>query len=160
MISLGGRFGPKDQGQTPNTQLAIYDFGPCKLLFEVRGLVVGGTKKVTNEFYLEEGVIKGGDARREVLSARLRQARRVCQGRDYVTPSRRQPGQVEHHFANFINCVRSRRQDHLNADILEGHLRRPVPLGKCLYRRGEDVPFNQQTKALGDDNAPTKPWKT
>ena len=31
VVSLGGRFGYKDQGQTPNTQLTIFDFGGAKL---------------------------------------------------------------------------------------------------------------------------------
>ena len=39
VVSLGGRFGYKDQGQTPNTQLTMFDFGEVKLLHEVRGLV-------------------------------------------------------------------------------------------------------------------------
>ena len=60
VISLGGRFGYKDQGQTPNTQITVMDFGDAQLIFEVRGLVDGKTTKVTNEFYMEGGVIKGG----------------------------------------------------------------------------------------------------
>ena len=60
VVSLGGRFGYKDQGQTPNTQLTIIDFGGPKLFFEDRGLVNGKTTKVTNEFYLEDGAIKNG----------------------------------------------------------------------------------------------------
>ena len=61
VISLGGRFGYKDQGQTPNTQLTIIDFGGPKLFFEDRGLVNGKTMKVANEFYMEDGAIKGGE---------------------------------------------------------------------------------------------------
>ena len=38
VLSLGGRFGYKDQGQTPNTQIAVMDFGDTQLIFEVRGL--------------------------------------------------------------------------------------------------------------------------
>ncbi len=60
VISLGGRFGYKDQGQTPNTQLTVIDFGEAKLFFEDRGLVDAKTTKVTNEFYTTEGVIKDG----------------------------------------------------------------------------------------------------
>ena len=37
--SLGGRFGYDDQGQTPNTQMAVMEFGDVLLVFEVRGLV-------------------------------------------------------------------------------------------------------------------------
>ena len=60
VISLGGRFGYEDQGQTPNTQLTIIDCGEAKIFFEDRGLVDGKTMKVTNEFYMEGGVIKDG----------------------------------------------------------------------------------------------------
>ncbi len=38
MLSLGGRFGYKDQGQTANTQVSVMDFGDTQLIFEVRGL--------------------------------------------------------------------------------------------------------------------------
>ena len=37
--SLGGRFAYEDQGQAPNTQMAVYEFGDVLLVFEVRGLV-------------------------------------------------------------------------------------------------------------------------
>src|SRR5262249_49066622 len=37
--SLGGRFGYVDDGQTPNTQMCVYDYGDSQLIFEVRGLV-------------------------------------------------------------------------------------------------------------------------
>jgi predicted dehydrogenase len=62
--SLGGRFAYEDQGQTPNTQMAVYKFPDDVLLvFEVRGLVGktnGWPAKVTNEFYTSEGVIRDG----------------------------------------------------------------------------------------------------
>lgn len=36
VVSLGGRFGYKDQGQTANTQITVMDFGGPLLTFEVR----------------------------------------------------------------------------------------------------------------------------
>jgi predicted dehydrogenase len=63
--SAGGRYVPDgpDQGQTPNMQLAVMEFGDVLLVFETRGLV-GKNKdypsQVTNEYYTTEGVIKGG----------------------------------------------------------------------------------------------------
>ena len=38
VISLGGRFGYHDQGQTANTQISVMDYGDTQLIFEVRGL--------------------------------------------------------------------------------------------------------------------------
>jgi len=138
VISMGGRFGYKDQGQTPNTQLTIFDFGGgVRLFFEDRGLK---TQKCDNEFYLEAGAIKkgkfypkGSDKPEELVSV------------DYTC----HPGG---NFGNFINCVRSRKQEELNADILEAHLSALLcHLANISYRLGEEVPFNRQTKALGDD---------
>lgn len=38
VISLGGRFGYEDNGETPNTQIAYFDYDDMPILFEVRGL--------------------------------------------------------------------------------------------------------------------------
>jgi hypothetical protein len=62
VLSIGGRFGYTDQGQTPNTQIAIFDYGPTQLIFEVRGLKTDGyyEQKVGNTFHFEAGTIAGG----------------------------------------------------------------------------------------------------
>src|SRR5262249_40787302 len=38
VVSVGGRFGYVDDGETPNTQICFFDFGDAHLIFEVRGL--------------------------------------------------------------------------------------------------------------------------
>ena len=137
VISMGGRFGYEDQGQTLNTQLTIFDFGETKVFLEDRGLK---TRKVTNEFYLEEGAIKGGkfypkgkDKGEDLVDV------------DYTCYS-------GGNFGNFINCVRSRKQEELNADILQGHYCAAMcHLGNISYRLGKQAPFNQKAQALGDD---------
>jgi len=164
VVSLGGRFGYKDQGQTPNTQLTIIDFGEAKLVFEDRGLVNARTTKVTNEFHTTEGVIKEGKffpkgtTKGESLpsiAAEEFQQRVTLSGRVEKPPSSaafEDPQQL--HFANFIDCVRSRKRDHLNAEILEGHLSALLcHLGNVSYRLGAEVPFSRENKAFGDDKA-------
>ena len=117
VIAMGGRWvdGPdfEDQGQTPNMQLTVMDFGGPLLVFEVRGLVEKKGKKgefpsqVTNEFYLEAGAIKGGKF----------YPKGKTQGEPLVqTKAKKKRGGS--HFANFIQAVRSRKQEELNADIL------------------------------------------
>jgi predicted dehydrogenase len=145
VLSLGGRFGYKDQGETPNTQIAVLDYGPTQLIFEVRGLKTDAYRgqKVGNTLHFEEGVVAGGKLYRK--------------GGDQPEPlpkldveARRGPG--GEHFANFIAAVRSRKQEDLNADILEGHLSAALcHLANISYRRGQLVPFNGQTKTFGDD---------
>ena len=38
VLSVGGRFGYEDDGETANTQIAIFDYKPAPLLFDNRGL--------------------------------------------------------------------------------------------------------------------------
>ncbi len=145
VISLGGRFGYTDQGETPNTQIAIMDFGQTQLIFEVRGLKTAPFhgQGVGNTFHLEEGTIAGNQffPRGSDKPAPLPQ----------VEPSRRGPGGSDH-FANFIAAVRSRRTADLNADILDGHYSSALcHLANISYRLGENAPFNPRTRAVGDN---------
>jgi hypothetical protein len=145
VLSLGGRFGYTDQGQTPNTQLAVFDYGPTQLVFEVRGLDTGDYygQKVGNVLHFEEGTVAGGkfwpkgSDRAEPLP------------KLDVRPERARGGD---HFGNFVACVRSRRREDQYADILEGHYSSALcHLANISYRLGEEVPFNAPAKAFGDD---------
>jgi predicted dehydrogenase len=144
VISLGGRFGYKDQGQTPNTQLTIIDFGGPKLFFEDRGLVDNKTMKVTDEFHMEGGVIKLG----KFFPKGKKDGEKLAKFPVAF------PDTSGGHFGNFIDCVRSRKRENLHAEILEGHLSSSLcHLGNVSYRLGTEVPFSQETKAFGDDKA-------
>ena len=37
VVSVGGRFTYTDNGETPNTQVCVFDYGDAELIFEVRG---------------------------------------------------------------------------------------------------------------------------
>lgn len=137
VVSLGGRWveGPgfRDQGETPNQLVSIYDYGDSLILFETRGLV-GKDKKfpdiVTNELYFEEGAIKGD--------------RFYPKGKDTPEPLANVDYQVYPggNFGNFINCVRSRKVEELNADILEAHYSSALcHLGNISYRMGIEMRF-------------------
>jgi predicted dehydrogenase len=146
VISLGGRFGYEDQGQTANTQIAIMDYGDTQLIFEVRGRPTPKyyDQLVGNTFHFEEGTIAGSkfypNGKSEPVDLPKVEATRGPGGGD--------------HFANFIEAVRSRNQADLNADILEGHYSSALcHLANISYRLGEQVPFNPQTKAFGDNKA-------
>jgi len=143
VISLGGRFGYQDQGQTPNTQLTAYDFGDIKLFCEQRGLVDRKAVKVTVEFFTDQGVVKEGK-----FFPKGQQQGEPIEGAPvggFANLGRR-------HFRNFIDCVRSRKREELNGEILEGHRSALLAhLGNISYSLGEEVPFDKQTKAFGQD---------
>ncbi len=148
-VSLGGRFGYKDQGQTPNTQLTIIDFGGPKIIFEDRGLVNNRHTKITNEFHTDQGVIKDG--------------RFFAKGEKGGEPLADVEFSLHHGgpFGNFIDCVRSRKRENLNAEILEGHRSALLcHLGNVSYQLGAEVPFNKPADALGNDKAVGKAFES
>jgi len=143
VVSLGGRFGYQDQGQTPNTQLTVFDFGDVKLFCEQRGLVPRNTSKVTVHFHTEEGVVKEG----KFFPKGKREGEPIAGAPVGGFAELGRP-----HFRNFIDCVRSRKREDLHGEILEGHRSALLAhLGNISYRLGEDVPFDKQTRAFGDD---------
>jgi predicted dehydrogenase len=154
VISVGGRFGYHDQGQTPNTQISVMDYGDTHLIFEVRGLETKSFQgsMVGNIAHLEGGMITEVPVgrRHEVQFYPKGETKSVPLSSLVKTEVGRGPGGG--HFGNFIAAVRSRKFEDLNADILEGHYSAALcHLANISYRLGQEAPFNKRTKAFGDD---------
>jgi predicted dehydrogenase len=164
VIAMGGRWVNSteghppytDQAQTPNCQLTIMDFGGPLLVFEVIGLVeragLDGKKypqNVGNEFYLEAGAIKGGKF----------YPKGSDQAEDLVAVDVKM-GPGGDHFENFIEAVRSRKMEDLNADIAEGYLSAACcQLGNVSYRLGEQVAGTTKPDVLGKHEEIAKSWE-
>ena len=77
----------------------------------------------------------------------------------YWLGEKQEPSQMvrgkEHHFANFIDCVRSRRAEDLTAPAEEGHISCTlVHLANVSYRLGRTLQFDPATEqVIGDDEA-------
>jgi predicted dehydrogenase len=154
--SLGGRFVPDepDQGETPNMQLAVHEFGDVLLVFETRGLVGGKNgsppQNVSNEYYTTEGMIregkfhpKGGGSPEPVSGGTPRQ----------VTPGKE--------FGSFIATVRSRKPEMNNCDAEVAHYSAALcHLGNISYRLGESAKFDKQAKSLGDNKQVVEAFET
>ncbi len=59
------------------------------------------------------------------------------------------------HFANFIDCVRSRNKEHLHSPIEEGHISCTlIHLANVSYRLGRTIHFRPETQEInGDEEA-------
>jgi predicted dehydrogenase len=140
--STGGRFGYKDDGETPNTQIAAYRYDDCLLEFEVRGLPTNDEKgvKIGNLFYGPEGYMTiNGDRWATFLGPK-----------EEPGPSGKGGGD---HFGNFVKAVQSRKPELLNAEILEGHRSSALcHLGNISYRLGRAVAFDPKTETFGADS--------
>jgi predicted dehydrogenase len=150
-LSLGGRIGFKDQGQTASTQLAVFDFGGPQVVFEVRGFagkpypgLKGGKDGVSdNVLHFEDGTVANG-----VFTPKGKE-----QGEPLPKPDPKAVG-GGNHFSNFIAAVRSRKTDDLTASILEGHYSCAlIHLANASIRTGDPVAFESGSKLLNGNAA-------
>jgi len=128
VMCYGGRLGYKDSAQTPNTQIAVHDYGDLTYVQEIRGLPTpkhgrhGGAIFVGSEGYV------GMAGRSSALFDRKGKL------------VRKFSGTTDDHFDNFVRAVRSRRIGDLNSDILGGHLAAGLcHLGNISYRLGQEA---------------------
>lgn len=155
--SLGGRFLPDgpDQGQTPNLQLSVYEFGDTLLVFETRGLVDKPNAppfKVANEFYTTEGVIQV-DSWEENGKSRSDWRFHPKNG---GKPELLSGGEAEvipgGAFGSFIASVRGGDPAHCNCGAEVAHYSAALcHLGNISYRLGQPAPFQEKPGLLGDN---------
>ena len=143
VISLGGRFGYEDDGQTPNTQLAFFEYPDApSVLFEVRGLKTPPLMGVGvgNIVYGTEGFVAfaNEDARSVVAFDAEGKVVKTFRG-------------SASHFSNFISAVITRNQSDLHCPILEGHLSSSMcHLANISYRTGHPRAFAAHPEMLGN----------
>ncbi len=146
VMSVGGRFGYDDDGETANTQIAIFDYEPAPLIFEVRGLPrrKGDTARdnykgvrVGVVVKCDDGYFAGGGGGGWIYDNKGKKVKQFSS----------EGG--KHHNANFIKAVRSRKVSDLNADIIEGHLSSALcHLGNIPYRIGSTAAPEEIKEAL------------
>jgi len=142
VMSIGGRFGYIDDGETPNTQIVFLDYKPAPIIFEVRGLPKAKGDSAMDDFrgtragvvvQCEGGYFVGGWAY-DNKGKKIKQFK--------VT------GGSGHH-ANFIKAVRSRKVSDLHADIAEGHLSSALcHLGNISHRIGKEASRDKVMEAI------------
>jgi predicted dehydrogenase len=143
VMSIGGRFGYIDDGETPNTQVTLFDYGDCELIFEVRGLLTKKLKNigVGNIFYGSEGYVACPNYSSGVAFDKDGKKLEEFKGDGS-------------HYGNFVEAVRARKPELLNADILEGHLSSALcHLGNISYRLGTDSSFATVEESFGEDKS-------
>ena len=124
IMSIGGRVGYDDAGNTPNTQIVYHDYEKAPLIFETRGLP---KDKASQKSGWGENMDNYRGSRIGVIVQ--------CENGYVVIPSYTRCSAFDNdgneikvfkgggdHFQNFLDAVRSGNREDLNADILEGHL--------------------------------------
>ena len=153
-VCVGGRFGYEDDGETANTQVALFEYdNGNKMIFEVRGLKSPGYKGagVGNIWVGTEGYVvcpnyAGGIA----YDKSGKEVTRFGWGKN-SKGEMAFIGDDQHHFDNFVKAVRSRKAADLTCEVQEGHLSAALcHLANISYRLGGEVPFSSDVTAFGD----------
>ncbi|MBI1787274.1 MAG: Gfo/Idh/MocA family oxidoreductase [Acidobacteria bacterium] len=157
VVSTGGKYVYDDDQETPNTQLATFDYGDAELVFEVRGLVTGeegglkvrGNNVVGNLFYGSEGFMAVDGAGFQVYKGEKRE-----QVMDEKSAGR---GDTSPHMANFLAAVKSRRHRDLHADIeIAQHSASLCHLANISYRLGRKLAFDPSRWQFAGDREADK----
>lgn len=149
VVCIGGRLGYDDDGQTANTQIALLDYKPAPIIFEVRGLPsIKGARRmdryrvvdIGNIIQCENGYFAGGRGGGWVYDNdgnRIKQFAGDSGGG---------------HARNFIDAVRSRKIGDLHADILEGHVSAALShIANTSYRIGSKASVDEIKSAVGNN---------
>jgi predicted dehydrogenase len=164
VYAAGGVYGidPRECAQeTPNTLSCIFKYSDGKMLeFETRGRYTNNETdadiSIGNIFYGTEGYleVKGESGRpwkafrkRETVPFAGSKEDDAKENQDTLSGSG-----GEGHFSNFVNSIRSGKNEDLNCDIAEGHFSCVLPhLANISYRLGRGLNFKGDTETFIND---------
>jgi len=158
--SMGNIYVWKDCDQeTPNAQVSVMEYADGKIIqLEVRGHYSNSEEGILQGefFYGTEGWLKLGGGSWQTYYGRKNEPGESM-GRDEAAAQAQKldvrGSSKDPHFQNFVDAMRSRRQEDLAADILEGHLSTSMcHLSNIAYRVGRTVVFDNATEKFVDDD--------
>lgn len=146
IISIGGRYGYIDDGDTANTQVLYVDHKPGPILFEVRGLPkkdlnwkngMPDYRGVTigNVIEYEGGALLGGHGA-------------GCKVVDLEGKTLKEFKGAEDHIHNFVDACHSGKQNPMHTAENGHHSAALAHIGAHALRLGKDLPAEQITESL------------
>lgn len=145
IFSTGGRFGYKDQAQTPNTQISTFEYPDgTQLVCETRGLYTNDEGGVAwgVHFYGSKGYLSiNANGRYKVFLGRNKEPEPDMGKHDEID-----------HYGNFIDAVRAGNREVQTAEIEQTYLSCAIcHLGNIAYRLQRVLHFNPGTERFAGD---------
>ncbi len=148
VMSSGGKYVLKDNSETPDTQITVYEFPTYTLVWEHK---VGVARGLYNRdwgmsFTGTEGTLVINDAGWEILP----------EHRKASLEPQKNPGGADPrpaHVRNFLDCVKSRQQPVENLEVGH-HISTVAHLGNIALRTGRKVVWDHKNEqVVGDSEA-------
>ena len=117
VVSLGGRFGYEDDGETPNTQIVALEYGDLQITYEVRGLKTEPhyNSHMAAIFHCTDGYLVAANGPVAAFDPKGGKIQDFG-GRGEDVP----------HFRNFVDAVKSRKPQSVRVSVLD------APLGSAF----------------------------
>ncbi len=149
-ISIAGRLGIDDDGQTANTQITFFDYKPVPMIYEVRGLRRRKGLRASDHHrgtsfgmvvQCEDGYFRGGRGGGWAYDNNHKKIKQF-------------PGDGGGgHQSNFIKAMRSRKVSDLRANMLEGHISASLcHMANISYRLGRNEPVEKIKEIIAGNN--------
>ncbi|MDD4189880.1 MAG: Gfo/Idh/MocA family oxidoreductase [Mangrovibacterium sp.] len=152
VVASGGKYAfPTDDMETPDTMMAIYDFGNFGLLWDHTIGIFGAQYKKRDHgvaFIGEYGTLVVDRSGWEVVP----ETKSSCRKEGYEGIPVRLSSQkgLDLHVANFLDCIKSRNKP--NCDIETGaHIARFANLGNVAYRLGRKLGWDGEKQEFRND---------
>ncbi|WP_437206100.1 Gfo/Idh/MocA family protein [Planctomicrobium sp. SH664] len=154
VMSIGGRVGYDDAGDTPNTQIVYHAYEKAPLIFETRGLP---HKNLDYKSGMDDyrgsrvGVVVQCEKGFVVIPS-YTAAKAFNPDGTELKAWNSKGNSMTKHIGNFIDAVRSGKHEELNADILEGHLSSALcHTGAISHLLGEKRPAAEIEREVASD---------
>ena len=159
IFSEGGVYGidPRECAQeTPNTQTCIFKYSDGKIIqFETRGRYINSESslgiKIGHLFYGTEGYMELAAGTGLWRAFRQREKAPFKGSNDEDRSKQEESGEVSHH-ANFIDAIRSGKNETLHCPITDGFYSSALPaLANISYRLGRGLKLREDTGKFNMD---------
>ena len=152
VVSTGGKYVYEDDQETPNTQIATFDYGDAELVFEVRGLNTGGEASIGaggpnfigNIWLGSKGYMSLDHQSFQIYLGDKREPGEGMKGSGR--------GDTKDHMSNFLEAVKSRNYKDLHGEVQEGATSAElVHMANTSYRLGRKLAFDVSAEKYVND---------
>lgn len=151
--STGGKYVYDDDQETPNTQMATFDYGEAELMFEVRGILTGSEGGLVP--FSEQHHRKPLLRKRRLDGCGWIQLQGLQRGKERLAMDEKglARGDAGPHMENFLAAVRSRNYQDLHAEVQIGVTSADLcHLANISYRLKRRLAFDPASGKFPTDN--------
>jgi predicted dehydrogenase len=151
----GGVYAWNNGQEVPNLQTATFEYANGKIIeMEVRSLYTPGEQDGILWLGTKGYAELGSDTFKTFMGPKKEPGLNLTV-KDLPADGLREElekSKIEYHFVNFLDCVRSRKRENLNAEVEGGYMSTAIMLlGNIAYKTGRKLIFDGNTETFPND---------